>query len=120
MSGFLSTGSFGVLVTYSIEINVYALSFIDGTGELYEISQGDEDKGLFHAAVVSMELLGMFSKITFKYSPTFNTKGVKVSSTVTKSHVDLNDNPSDAKRLGLLLFLLTRTAPEFCGGPATL
>ena len=106
VSGFLSTGSSGGSVTYSIDQNVYALRFIDGTGEVYEVSQDDDDQDLFHAAKVSMGLLGVLSKITFKCSPTFNIKGVQRSSTVNKSVVDIyDDNPSDPERKGLTSFL---------------
>ena len=106
VSGFLSTGSSGGSLTYSIDKNVHALRFIDGTGKDYEVSQDDEDKDLFQAAMVSMGLLGVLSKITFKCSPTFNIKGVQHSSTVSKSVVDIyDDNPSDPEKKGLTSFL---------------
>ena len=120
VSGFLSTGSSGGSLTYSIDKNVYALRFIDGTGEVYEVSQDDEDKDLFHAAMVSMGLLGVLSKVTFKCSPTFNIKGVHISSTVTESHVDIfNDNPSDARKIGLTAYLTNTNYARILWWPQT-
>ena len=106
VSGFLSTGSSGGSTTYSVKENVHALRIVDGTGQAYEVSRDDPDKRLFHAALVSLGLLGVLSKVTFNCTPRFNIKGVQISSAVHTSHVDIyDDNPTDPKRKGLTTFL---------------
>ena len=113
VSGFLSTGSSGGSTTYSIEKNVYALRIIDGTGQVYEVNR-DEDHDMFRAALVSMGLLGVLSKVTFKCSPTFDIQGEQNSSSVEL--IFLMTTPVILLRQGLLLFLLARPMLEFCGG----
>ena len=109
VSGFLSTGSSGGSTTYSIEKNVYALRIIDGTGQVYEVNR-DEDHDMFRAALVSMGLLGVLSKVTFKCSPTFDIQGEQNSSSVENCKVDIfNDNPSDITKTGLTTFLTSTT-----------
>ena len=58
-------------------------------------------------------------RLLFKCSPTFNVKGIQVSSTVTKSHVDFNDNPSDAKKIGLTAFLTNTNCTWILWWPQT-
>ena len=111
VSGFLSTGSSGGSTTYSIEKNVYALRIIDGTGQVYEVNR-DEPRhhDMFRAALVSMGLLGVLSKVTFKCSPTFDIQGEQNSSSVENCKVDIfNDNPSDITKTGLTTFLTSTT-----------
>ena len=105
VSGFLSTGSSGGSTTYSIEENVHALRIIDGTGEIYEVNK-DANPDLFHAALVSLGLLGVISTVTFHCTDRFNIKGVQLSSVIHKSTVDIfNDDPSEPNRKGLTSFL---------------
>ena len=43
VGGFLSTGSAGGTLQYSIHDNVHAIRFVDGNGEIFEVSREDED-----------------------------------------------------------------------------
>ena len=106
VSGFLSTGSSGGSTTYSVKENIHALRIIDGTGEIYEVSKDDADPDLFHAALVSLGLLGVLSTVTFECIERFHIKGVQLSSAIHESNVDIfNDDPSEPERKGLTSFL---------------
>ena len=106
VSGFLSTGSSGGSTTYSVKENVHALRIIDGTGEIYEVSKDDANPDLFHAALVSLGLLGVISTVTFHCTDRFHIKGVQLSSAIHESTVDIfNDDPSEPNRKGLTSFL---------------
>ena len=106
VSGFLSTGSSGGSTTHSVKENVHALRIIDGTGQIYEVSKDDADPDLFHAALVSLGLLGVLSTVTFDCTARYNIKGFQLSSAIHKSHVDIyNDDPPEPERKGLRSFL---------------
>jgi len=92
VSGFLSTGSSGGSLTYSVEDNILGFTFIDGTGEVHQVSADGEGKerDRFDAVGVSMGLLGVISVVRLRVRKTFNVVGKQVtSSTGADCAVDL-------------------------------
>ncbi len=73
ISGFLMTGSCGGSVQHGCESCVVALRMIDGTGEIHELHR-DRDP-LFDAALCSMGLLGVISKVTLQCQARFDIIG---------------------------------------------
>ncbi|HZF49588.1 MAG TPA: FAD-binding protein [Polyangiaceae bacterium] len=103
ISGFLSTGSSGGSLKYGIEENILKLRIIDGAGEVHEITR-DEDPDLFHAAGVSMGLLGVISKVTLRCVEPYNLKGSEATTTYQDCEIDLF-GPGNAKKPSLEKFL---------------
>ena len=97
VSGFVSTGSSGGSLTYSINENLYAFRIIDGQGNVYEVSREDKSPEEFNAAALSMGLLGVISSITFKCVPTFNITGQEAITTYDEASVDLFGDGSDGR-----------------------
>lgn len=97
VSGFISTGSSGGSLTYSINDSIYAVRLIDGQGNPYTVSRDDTDPELFNAAVLSMGLLGAISTITFQCVPTFNIVGQEAITTYDEAAVDLFGNGSTTR-----------------------
>lgn len=64
MGGFLSTGSAGGTLQYSTHENVHALRFVDGNGEIFEVSRNDTNQDNFNAALISLGLLGVLSQVS--------------------------------------------------------
>ena len=89
VSGFVSTGSSGGSLTYSINENLHSFRIIDGAGNPYEVSVEDSDPDAFNAAALSMGLLGIISTMTFKCVPTFNISGQEAITTYDEALVDL-------------------------------
>jgi hypothetical protein len=96
VSGFLSTGSSGGSLKFSIEENIQKLRIIDGKGDIHEVSR-DEDPDLFHAAGVSMGLLGVISKVTFKCVAPYNIVGSESTTTYADCEIDIFGPGSDKK-----------------------
>ncbi|HHH29534.1 MAG TPA: FAD-binding protein [Polyangiaceae bacterium] len=92
VSGFLSTGSSGGSLTFSVEDNLLGFTFIDGTGKVHRAradAEGEE-RDLFDAVGVSMGLLGVISEVRLRVRKTFNVVGKQVtSSTGADCAVDL-------------------------------
>lgn len=97
VSGFISTGSSGGSLTYSMNRAIYAVRLIDGQGNPYSVSRDDTDPELFNAAVLSMGLLGAISTITFQCVPTFNIVGQEAITTYAEAAVDLFGNGTPTK-----------------------
>jgi hypothetical protein len=74
VGGFISTGSSGGSLTYSIEDNIIGIRFIDGNGNIHEVNETDEPN-LFHAVGVSMGLLGIITEVKLQCIPKYNIKG---------------------------------------------
>ena len=102
VSGFISTGSAGGSLTYSLD-NVLAFWVIDGTGQAGWVERGSDE---FDAVSVSMGLLGVITKIRFKLARTFNIYGqeITVPESGPDSPIDLF-GPGDDKRPSLAQFL---------------
>lgn len=107
VAGFLCTGSAGGSIQYSIDGNVNALRFVDGNGGIFEVCR-DEVNQLdnFNAARVSLGLLGILSRVTFKCVPKYNISGNQLGTLTKDAKVDIfNDNPTELGRIGLTPFL---------------
>lgn len=103
VAGFLSTGSSGGSLQFSIEENIQKLRLIDGTGEIHEVSR-DQNPDLFHAAGVSMGLLGVLSKVTFKCVAPYNIVGTESTTAYADCEIDLF-GPGDTTKPSLEKFL---------------
>lgn len=105
VAGFLSTGSSGGSIAYSVHDNVHALRFVDGKGEIFEVSRDDANQDNFKASLISLGLLGVLSQITFRCVDKFNITGNQLSTLRKDALVDIfEDNPSEGKT-GLSTFL---------------
>ncbi len=103
VAGFLCTGSSGGSIKYNIHENVHALRFVDGNGEIFEVSQGDGDN--FNASLISLGLFGVLSTVTFKCVTKFNISGNQRGTLTHEASVDIfSDDTSDGK-IGLTEFL---------------
>ena len=104
LGGFLSTGSSGGSLKYSFEQAIVGFSFVDGTGTLREVAQGDDD---FAAIGVSMGLLGVLTSVDLKPVQRFAIKGQESTSEITDAGYSLfEDGPK-----GLEAFL---RANDYC------
>ena len=68
------TGSSGGSLTYSLQPNIVGITLIDGTGNVSELTAGTED---FDAAIVSMGLFGVISRVKIRGVPRFGVRGVE-------------------------------------------
>ena len=106
VGGFLMTGSSGGSLAHGINDNVQGLRFIDGNGEIFNVSCLDEDPSNFYAALTSLGLLGVLSQVTFKCDTKFNVMGDQLGTSTEGASVNIfNDNPSDKNQMGLSTFL---------------
>lgn len=103
VSGFLSTGSSGGSLQYGLDENILSLRFIDGTGQIRDVSR-DKDPDVFLAAGVSMGLLGVLSRVTFRCIPTFNIEGSESTTGEADCEIDLF-GPGSASKPSLERFL---------------
>ena len=107
LGGFLSTGSSGGSLTYSIDDDIVALRLIDGTGTVHAVSRDDPDpqkRDLFFAAGVSMGLLGVLSTVTLRVRRSFNLFGSQSTTTTLAAPIDLF-GPGTAAKPSLEAFL---------------
>lgn len=72
IAGFMLTGSSGGSISRSAGGNIVGIEFVDGNGEVHDVSEGDE---MFDAAGVSMGLLGVITKVRFRVQPRYNLAG---------------------------------------------
>ena len=106
VGGFLTTGSSGGSLTYSVHDNVQALRFVDGNGEIFEVSRDDPNQDNMNACLISLGVLGILSTVTFRCDKTFNICGSQVGTLTKDAKVDIfSDNPEDPDRTGLPTFL---------------
>jgi hypothetical protein len=86
LGGFLSTGSSGGSLRYSFEQAIVGFTFVDGTGQLQEVSRGDD---LFAAIGVSMGLLGIITSVNVEPVPRFAIKGQESTTDIDKAPYSL-------------------------------
>jgi hypothetical protein len=75
VGGFLSTGSSGGSLKYSLEDSVISISLINGKGDIEILKYGDDK---FFATGVSMGLYGIITHVTFKLIPNYYIYGSQV------------------------------------------
>lgn len=105
IGGFLTTGSSGGSIAYSIQDNVHAIRFVDGNGAIFEVSRDDSNQDNFNASLVSLGLLGIISTVTFRCVDTFNISGSQHGTLTKDCHVDIFSDSPTAGRIGLNEFL---------------
>jgi FAD/FMN-containing dehydrogenase len=86
VAGFLMTGSAGGSRAHALDRQVAALRLIDAEGEVHDVRPGGD---LFHAAGVSLGLLGIVSTVTFQCVERFDVEG-------TEQVVRVGNAPFDA------------------------
>ncbi len=86
VGGFLATGSAGGSTQHSFGDAVSALSFLDGSGNMHHVHRGED---LFDAVAVSMGLLGVITRVTFRCEPWFDIIGRETTSHTADCEIDL-------------------------------
>jgi hypothetical protein len=85
VAGFISTGSAGGTVKWSVHEAIAKLRVIDGNGEVKELTPDGDDPDWFRAAGIGLGLCGVISTITFRCIPTFDLVGEETVSATTLS-----------------------------------
>lgn len=88
VGGFIATGSSGGSVAHAFDAQILGLRIIDGNGVVHDVSES-ERPDLFHAAGVSMGLLGVISAVTLQCVDRFDILGREAISTVEACDIDL-------------------------------
>jgi D-arabinono-1,4-lactone oxidase len=101
VSGFTATGSSGGSLQNTSNLNLYGFRFIDGLGEVHEVTRGEDG---FDAMMPSLGLLGVVSAITLECTDLFTISGSEHVSTVAGGPVDLLGD-GDGQRPSLERFL---------------
>lgn len=85
IGGFLSTGSAGGSLAYAFPENIIAIEYVDGQGNCRTVKRPStnnindlENDREWYALGVSMGLLGVITRVTFKLEPTFKVSGFEV------------------------------------------
>jgi hypothetical protein len=87
VGGFLSTGSSGGSLQYSLDDAIVRICIVDGTGAVHECSE-TENADLFYAAGVSMGLLGVILWVEFCCEPRYNIAGDEYTYSIAKKTYD--------------------------------
>ena len=69
--------------------NLWGFRFVDGRGEVHEVTREDADPDLFEAMCPNMGLLGVISTITFECVETFDIEGQEATTTIEDCAVDV-------------------------------
>ena len=86
ISGFLSTGSSGGSLQYSLEDNVRRIQMMDGSGKLHDLTPAQPE---FYAAGTSMGLLGVIMQVDFEPTERFCIDGQEAITTIEDCAIDL-------------------------------
>ncbi|MDO8209575.1 D-arabinono-1,4-lactone oxidase [Conexibacter sp. CPCC 206217] len=98
VSGFTATGSSGGSLQFSANRNLWGFRFVDGRGELHELTRDDADPELFYAMCPHLGLLGVISTVTFECVDAFEIDGREATTTLDDCPVDLfGDGGSDSE-----------------------
>jgi D-arabinono-1,4-lactone oxidase len=89
ISGFTATGSAGGSTKYGATKNLWGFRFVDGRGEVHEVTCEDADPDLFYAMCPNLGLLGVVSKVILQCTPAFNIEGEEAITTVDTGPADL-------------------------------
>jgi hypothetical protein len=89
VSGFTATGSAGGSLQFAATKNLWGFRFVDGRGEVHEVTREDADPDLFYAMCPNLGLLGVISKVILQCDPTFNIEGEEAITTVETCPADL-------------------------------
>jgi D-arabinono-1,4-lactone oxidase len=89
VSGFTATGSAGGSLQFSANRNLWGFRFVDGRGEVHEVTRDDADPDLFYAMCPNLGLLGVVSTITFECVDAFDIAGSEATTTIETCPVDV-------------------------------
>jgi D-arabinono-1,4-lactone oxidase len=89
VSGFTATGSAGGSLKYAATKNLWGFRFVDGRGEVHEVTRDDADPDLFYAMCPNLGLLGVVSTVILKCVDAFNIEGEEAITTIDTAPVDL-------------------------------
>jgi len=107
LAGFLSTGSAGGTVKWSVHEAIAKLRVIDAKGDVVELTPDGPDGDWFRAAGVGLGLCGVISTVTFRCVPTFDLVGEETVSAASRSDdCDFYGNRPDSGLPPLERFLL--------------
>lgn len=99
---------------------MYALRFVDGKGEIIEVSRRDDNRDNFNASLISLGLFGVLSTVTFRCVDKFNISGHQLGTLTHQARVDIfNDNPPEERKIGLTEFLTVTEYTRILWGPQT-
>ncbi|CAG8585254.1 5492_t:CDS:2 [Funneliformis caledonium] len=90
VGGFISTGSSGGSVIHSLFESIIGIRIIDGTGKIHDLKMSDTDNSKFLAVGVSMGLMGIITKVTFKLDKKFFITGTQTISPIKPLSRDIN------------------------------
>jgi len=107
VAGFISTGSAGGTVKWSVHDAIARLRVIDSEGRVTELTPDGDDPDWFRAAGIGLGLCGVISTITFRCIPTFDIVGREtVSATRRSSDLDFYGDRPASRLPSLEQFLL--------------
>lgn len=107
IAGYVSTGSSGGTLKWSIHDAIVRLRVIDGGGCVTELTRDGDDPDWFRAAGIGMGLCGVISTITFRCVPTFDIVGREtVSATRRSDDLDFYGDRPDTGLPSLEQFLI--------------
>ncbi len=107
VAGYVSTGSSGGTVKWSIHDAIARLRVIDAAGRVVELTPDGEDPDWFRAAGIGMGLCGVISTITFRCVPAFDVVGREtISAASLAADVDFYGDRSGSGLPSLEGFLL--------------
>jgi FAD/FMN-containing dehydrogenase len=89
VSGFTATGSAGGSLQFSANHNIWGFRFVDGRGEVHELTREDDDPDLFYAMCPNMGLLGVVSAVILECVDAFDIDGQEATTTIETCQVDL-------------------------------
>ncbi|MDW5596004.1 D-arabinono-1,4-lactone oxidase [Conexibacter stalactiti] len=96
VSGFTATGSSGGSLQFSANRNLFGFRFVDGRGELHELTREDADPDRFHALCPHLGLLGVVTAVIFECVEAFEIAGSEATTTLADCPVDLFGAGDDA------------------------
>lgn len=85
VAGFISTGSAGGTVKWSVHEAIVRLRVIDGRGDVVELTADGPDPDWFRAAGIGLGLCGVISTVTFRVVPDFDLVGSETISAASQS-----------------------------------
>lgn len=94
VAGYFSTGSEGGSLKYSLYPQLIGIRLIDGLGHTHELS-AQKNADLFHAAGVSLGLLGVITEVTLQCEDRFDVIGEESVASLEKSVPQLFSHGAD-------------------------
>jgi hypothetical protein len=107
IAGYLSTGSAGGTVKWSLHDAIVKMRVIDAAGRVVELTRGGEHAEWFRAAGVGLGLCGVISTVTLRCVPAYDIVGREtISATRRAADMDFYSDRPDSGLPSLEQFLL--------------